>query len=95
MSVNESRDIDNSQSNSKVSCNICGRGFITNKGLLLHLNAYRRKQQEQQNQQLEANDVQDKTHRLQDMSREPINEPFYWNEKPCTAFVNAYDKIVY
>ena len=33
------------------------------------------------------------------MPREPVNEPFYWNEKPGTTFVNelnnAYDKIVY
>ena len=56
MSVNESREIDNSWNNSNVSCNICGR-FITNRGLLLHVNACRRKQQ-QQNQQLEANDDQ-------------------------------------
>ena len=36
---------------------------------------------------------------LQDMTRESINEPFYWNEKPGTLFVNelnnAYEKIVY
>ena len=82
MSVNKSRDIGNSQSNSNVSCNICGREFTTNRGLLLHLNACRRKQQEQQNQQLEANGDQENTHRLQDIPREPINEPFYWNEKP-------------
>ena len=43
MSVNERRDIDNSQSNNNVSCNICGRGFTTNRGLLLHLNACRRR----------------------------------------------------
>ena len=42
MSVNENCDIDNSQSNIKVSRNICGRGFTTNTGLLLHLNACRR-----------------------------------------------------
>ena len=63
------------------------------------MNACRRKQQEQQNQQLEVNDDEQNTHRLQDMPREPINEPFYWNEKPGTTFVNelnnAYDKIVY
>ena len=48
MSTYESRDIDNSPSNSNVSCNIYGRGFTTNRGLLLHLNAWR-KQQGQQN----------------------------------------------
>ena len=98
MSVNESRDIDNSQSHSNVSCNICGRGFTTNRGLLVHLNVCRRKQ-EQQNQQLEENDNQVNTHRLQDMPREPVNEIFYWNKKPGTTFINelnnAYDKIVY
>ena len=66
---------------------------------MLHLNACRRKQQEQQNEQLEVNDDQQNTHRLQDMPREPINEPFYWNEKSGTTFVNelnnSYDKIVY
>ena len=46
MSVNETRDIDNSQSNSNVLCNICGRGFTTNRGLLLHLNACQRKQRQ-------------------------------------------------
>ena len=35
---------------------VCGRRIATNRGLLLHLNACRRKQQEQQNQQSEAND---------------------------------------
>ena len=98
MSVNERRDIDNSQSNSNVLCNICGRGFTTNRGLLLHLNACRRKQG-QQNQQLEDNDDQENTHWLQDMPRKPVNEPFYWNEKPGTTFINelnnAYEKIVY
>ena len=98
MGVNESLTIDNSQSNSNVLRNIPRRGFTTNKGLLLHLNACRKKQ-EQQNQQLEANNDQENTHRLQDMSREPVNEPFYWNEKPGKTFVNelnnAYDKIVY
>ena len=64
MSVNESRDIDNSRSNSIVSCNKYGKGFTTNRGLLLHLNACRRKQQELQNQQLEANDDQENTHWL-------------------------------
>ena len=97
MSVNESRDVDNNQSNSKVSCNICEWGFTTSRGLLLLLNACWRKQ-EQQNQQLEANDDQENTHQLQDMPREPVKEPFYWNEKPGTTFVNklnnAYDKIV-
>ena len=34
-----------------ISCNICGRGFTTNIGLLLRLNVYQRKQQQQQNQQ--------------------------------------------
>lgn len=33
------------------------------------------------------------------MSRKPINETFYWSEKPETTFVNelnnAYDNIVY
>ena len=98
MSVNERRDIDNSQSNNNVSCNICGRGFTTNRGLLLHLNACRRKQG-QQNQQLEDNDDQENTHWLQDMPRKPVNEPFYWNEKPGTTFINelnnTYEKIVY
>ena len=51
MSVNEGRNIDDSQINSNVSCNICSRGFITNRGLLFRVNACRRKQQEQQNQQ--------------------------------------------
>ena len=41
MSVSESCDIDNNQTNSNVSCNICGREFTTNRGLLLHLNACR------------------------------------------------------
>ena len=98
MGVNESLTIDNSQSNNNVLRNIPRRGFTTNRGLLLHLNACRKKQ-EQQNQQLEANNDQENTHRLQDMSREPVNEPFYWNEKPGKTFVNelnnAYDKIVY
>ena len=67
VSVNESRDIDISQSNSNVSCNICRRGFTTNRGLFLHLNTSRRKQQDQQNQQSEANDDQEDTHQLQDM----------------------------
>ena len=43
--------------------NTCGQGFTTNRGLLLHLNGCRRKQ-EQQNQQLEANDDQENSHRL-------------------------------
>ena len=93
MSVNGSRDIYNSQSNENVPCNIYGRG------LLLHLNAGRRKQKEQQNQKLEANDDQENTNRMINMPREPINEPFYWNEKPGTTFANelnnAYGKIVY
>ena len=42
---------------------------------------------------------QENTYRLQDMPREPVNEPFYWNDKPGTTFVNelnsAYDKINY
>ena len=46
LSVNKRRDIDNSQSNSNVLCNICGRGFTTNRGLLLHLNACQRKQRQ-------------------------------------------------
>ena len=33
------------------------------------------------------------------MPREPLNKPFYWNQKPDATFVNelnnAYDKIVY
>ena len=66
--------------------------------MLLHLNACRRKQG-QQNQQLEDNDDQENTHWLQDMPRKPVNEPFYWNEKPGTTFINelnnAYEKIVY
>ena len=48
------RDIDISQSNSNVSCNICERSFTTDSGLLLLWNACRRKQQDQQNRQLEA-----------------------------------------
>ena len=55
--------------------------------------------EEQQNQQLEANDDQENTHRLQDMLRKPISEPFFWKEKPGATFVSglnkAYDKIVY
>ena len=51
MSVNEGRNIDNSQINGNVPCNICSRGFITNRGLLFRVNTCRRKQQEQQNQQ--------------------------------------------
>ena len=98
MSINERRDIDNSQSNSNVLCNIWGRGITTNRGLLLQLNACQRKQG-QQNQQLEENDDQENTYRLQDMPRKPVNEPFYWNEKPGTTFINklnnAYEKIVY
>ena len=98
MSVNESHGIDNTQSNSNVSRNICRRGFINNRGLLLHLNVCRRKQ-EQQNQQLEANDDQENTHRLQDMPCEPVNKLFYWSKEPGTTFVNelnnAYGKIVY
>ena len=43
MGVNESLTIDNSQSNSNVLRNIPRRGFTTNKGLLLHLNACRKK----------------------------------------------------
>ena len=43
MSVNERRDIDNSQNNNNVSRNTCGRGFTTNRVLLLHLNACRRR----------------------------------------------------
>ena len=39
MRDNESHNIDNSQSNNNVSCDICGRGFTTNRGLLRHLNA--------------------------------------------------------
>lgn len=99
MSVNESRDIDISQSNSNVSCNTCRRGFTTNRGLFLHPNTCRRKQQDQQNQQSEANDDQEDTHRLQDMQRKPMNEPFYSNKKAGTTFANelnnSYDKILY
>ena len=66
-----------------------GRAFTTNRQLLLYLNVCQRKQQEQQNQQLEENNDQTK----------PIRKPFYWNEKPGTTFFNelnnAYDKIVY
>ena len=62
MSVNERRDIDNSQSKNNVLCNICGRGITTNRGLLLQLNACQRKQG-QQNQQLEENDDQENTYR--------------------------------
>ena len=51
MSVNEGPNIDNSQVNSNISCNVCSRGFTTNRGLLFHVNACRRKQQKQQNQQ--------------------------------------------
>ena len=76
MSANEGRKIDNSQINSNVPCNICSREFITNRGLLFRVNACRRKQQEQQNQQWETNDDQGNTHRLQDLSREPINKSF-------------------
>ena len=98
MSVNERSDIDNSQSNSNVFCNICGRGFSTNKGLLLHLNACRRKQG-QENQQLEENNDQENTHWLQDMPRKPVYETFDWNKKPGTTFINelnnAYEKIAY
>ena len=98
MSINERRDIDNSQSNSNVLCIIWGRGITTNRGLLLQLNACQRKQG-QQNQQLEENDDQENTYRLQDMPRKLVNEPFYWNEKPGTTFINklnkAYEKIVY
>ena len=65
---------------------------------MLHLNACRRKQG-QQNQQLEDNDDQENTHWLQDMPRKPVNEPFYWNEKPGTTFINelnnTYERIVY
>ena len=56
-------------------------------GLLLHLNARRRKQG-QQNQQLEENGDQENTHRLQDMPLKPVNKLFYWNEKPGTTFIN-------
>ena len=98
MNVNKGRDIDNSQSNSNVSCNICVRGITTDRRLLLHLNACRRKQ-EQLEQQLEANKNQEKRHRLQDKPHEPLNESFYRNEKPGTTLVNklknAYYKIVY
>ena len=42
---------------------------------------------------------QENTYRLQDIPREPVNKPFYWNEKPGTTFANKlnneYDKIVY
>ena len=98
MSVNENRDIGNNQSSSNLSCNMCGIGFTTYKELLLHLNACRIKQ-EQQNQQLEANDDRENTCRLQDVPCEPINEPFFCNEKPGTTFANelnnTYGKIVY
>ena len=63
------------------------------------MSACRRKQQEQQIQQLETNDNQENTRRLQDMPHEPKSETFYWKEKLGTTFVNelnnAYDKIVY
>ena len=99
MNVNESRVIDSSQSNSNVLCHTCGRGFNTNRGLLLHLIACQRKQQAQQSKQLETNDDQENTHRVQDMPCEPINEPSHWNEKLATTFVNelnnADGKIVY
>ena len=98
MSANESHDIGNSQSNSNISCNMCERGFTSSRGLLLHLNPCQRKQ-DQQNQQLEANDDQEKTHWLQDIPHKPINGFFYWNDKPGTTFVNefnnAYGKMVY
>ena len=74
MSVNESLDIDNNQSNSNVPCNICE--LSTNRGLLLNLNGCQRKQQQKQNKQLEANDDQENTHQLQDIPRKPLNEPF-------------------
>ena len=51
MSVNEGPNIDNSQVNSNISCNVCSRGLTTNRGLLFRVNACRRKQQKQQNQQ--------------------------------------------
>ena len=99
MNVNESRVIDSSQSNTNVLCHACGRGFNTNRGLLLHLIACQRKQQAQQNKQLETNDDQENTHRVQDMPCEPINESSHWNEKLATTFVNelnnADGKIVY
>ena len=67
-------------------------------GLLLHLNAHRRKQG-QQNQQLEENGDQENTLRLQDMPLKPVNKPFYWNEKPGATFINelnnAYEKTDY
>ena len=88
MSVNESHDINNSQSNSNASCNTCGSRLITNRGLLLHLNACRRKQQEQENQQLGANNNRKNTHQLQNMPCGPINKPFYWKGTPGTTFVN-------
>ena len=98
MSVNERRDINNCQSNSNALCNICGRGFTTNRGLFLHLDACRRKQG-QQYQQLEENYDQENTHRLQDMPHKPVSKPFYWNEKPGTTVINelnnVYEKIVY
>ena len=75
LSVNKRRDIDNSQSNSNVLCNICGRGFTTNRGLLLHLNACWRKQR-QENQQLEENDDQANTHRFQNMPCKPVKRTF-------------------
>ena len=40
------------------------------------------KKQEQQNQQFEKNYYHENNHRLQDMPRQPANEPFYWNKKP-------------
>ena len=59
--------------------------------MLLHLNTCRRKQG-QQNQQLEENDGQENTHLLQDMPCKPVNEPFYWNEKPGATFINELNK---
>ena len=95
MSVNERHDISNSQSNSNISCNLCRRGFTTNRGLLLHLSVCQRKQQEQQNQQLDANDDQENTHQLQDMPLEPINESFYWDEKPGTTVVKELNNTTH
>ena len=89
LSVNKRRDIDNSQSNSNVLCNICGRGFTTNRGLLLHLNACWRKQG-QENQQLEKNDDQANTHRLQDMPRKPVKRTFLLEQE---ARYNLYQRL--
>ena len=86
----------------KVINHIALIGFTTNRGLLLHLNVCRKKEQEQQNQQFGKNDDQENTHRLQDTTpptRTSKRTFLLEEEARPTTFINElnnmFDSIVY